>query len=194
MAKLYFKYSAMNAGKTTILLQTAYNYEERGMKVFIMKPEIDTKGDDYIISRIGLKRKVDHIIGSDENLFDYYEEKISDEVVCIIVDEAQFLKRSQVDDLMKIVVDYNIPVICYGLRTDFKTNGFEGSTRLLEIAHTMDEIKTICRCGSKATYNSRMIDGIPTFTGDQVEIDNSRQITYESVCPKCYYKKLKKYK
>ena len=194
MAKLYFRYGAMNSGKSTILMQVAYNYEERGMKVLVFKPAVDTKGDDKIVSRIGLERKVDHIISYEENIFDYYEEKISDEVVCIIVDEAQFLKKEQVDQLMQIVVNYNIPIICYGLRTDFKTEGFEGATRLLEIAHSIEEMKTICRCGAKAIFNSRMVDGIPTFSGDKVEVDNNKRITYESVCAKCYYKKYENYK
>lgn len=189
MAKLYFRYGAMNSGKSTILMQVAHNYEERGMKVLLMKPGIDTKGDNKVVSRVGIERTVDHIILEDENVFDYFEEKVSDEVVCIIVDEVQFLKRKQIDELMQIVVNYNIPVICYGLRTDFMTNGFEGSTRLLEIAHSIEEIKTICRCGSKAIFNSRMIDGYPVFSGNQVEIDNNQKVTYESVCPKCYYKK-----
>lgn len=189
MAKLFFKYGAMNSGKTTILMQVAHNYEERGMKVFLMKPKVDTKGEDKIVSRLGIERKVDHIISEDENIYEYCQEYVSGEVVCIIVDEAQFLKRQQVDQLMQIVVNDNIPVICYGLRTDFMTNGFEGSSRLLEIAHTIEEIKTICRCGSKAIYNTRMIDGVPTFSGNQVEIDNNKKVTYESMCPKCYYKK-----
>lgn len=189
MAKLYFRYGAMNSGKSTILMQVAHNYEERGMKVLLMKPGVDTKGDDKVVSRVGIERKVDHIILQNENIFDYYEEKVSDEVVCIIVDEVQFLKRHQVDELMQIVVNYDIPVICYGLRTDFMTNGFEGATRLLEIAHSIEEIKTICRCGSKAIFNARMVDGTPVFCGNQVEIDNNRKISYESMCPKCYYKK-----
>lgn len=190
MAKLYFRYGAMNSGKSTILIQVAHNYEERGMKVLLMKPGIDTKGDDKVVSRVGIERIVDHIITEEENIFDYYKQKVTDEIACIIVDEAQFLKRKQVDELMQIVVNYNIPVICYGLRTDFMTNGFEGSTRLLEIAHSIEEIKTICRCGSKAIFNCRMINGIPVFSGNQVEIDNNKEVTYESVCPKCYYERL----
>lgn len=194
MAKLYFRYGAMNSGKSTILMQVAYNYEERGMKVAIFKPEIDSKGDNKIVSRIGLEREVDHIIKKNEDVFEYYEEQVSDDVCCIIVDEVQFLKKEQIDQLMQIVVIHNIPVICYGIRTDFKTNGFEGSSRLLEIAHSIEEMKTICRCGSKAIFNSRLVDGIPSFSGDQVEIDNNTKIVYESVCPKCYYKKYEKYK
>ena len=101
----------------------------------------------------------------------------------------QFLERKQVDDLLRIVVDYDIPIICYGLRTDFNTNGFEGSTRLLEIAHSIEEMKTICECGSKATFNARMVDGKFVFDGDQVAIDGEAEVTYVSLCPKCYYEK-----
>ena len=154
MAKLFFRYGAMNSGKTTILLQTAHNYEERGMKVLIIKPKIDSKGEDYIVSRIGLKRQVDHLIGAGENIFTYIKEHDED-VKCILVDEAQFLESIQVDELMQVVVRLNIPVICYGLRTDFRTNGFPGATRLLEIAHTIEEMKTICACGRKAMFNGR---------------------------------------
>ena len=142
MVKLYFRYGAMNSGKSTILIQVAHNYEERGMKVLLMKPGIDTKGDDKVVSRVGIERVVDHIILEEENVFEYYKQKVTNKIDCIIVDEAQFLKRKQVDELMQIVVNYNIPVICYGLRTDFMTNGFEGSTRLLEIAHSIEEIKS----------------------------------------------------
>ena len=193
MAKLFFRYGAMNSGKTTILLQTAHNYEERGMKVLIIKPKIDSKGEDYIVSRIGLKRQVDHLIGAGENIFTYIKEHDED-VKCILVDEAQFLESIQVDELMQVVVRLNIPVICYGLRTDFRTNGFPGATRLLEIAHTIEEMKTICACGRKAMFNGRKINGKFIFDGEQVAIDGKDKITYESLCPYCYYDKLSKYR
>lgn len=192
MAKLFFRYGAMNSGKTTILLQTAYNYEERGMKVLIFKPSVDSKGEEYIVSRIGLKRKVDYLIQKEDNIFKYVVEH-DDKVKCILVDEAQFLERRQVDELMQVVVRLNIPVICYGLRTDFRTNGFPGATRLLEIAHTVEEMKTICSCGRKAMFNGRKINGKFIFDGEQVAIDGKDKITYESLCPNCYYDKLIKY-
>lgn len=193
MAKLYYRYGAMNSGKTAILLQVANNYEERGMKVLILKPGIDSKGADFLVSRIGLKRKVDHIILEDENVYKYLESNIMD-VACILIDEAQFLTKSQVEDLMQIVVDFDIPIICYGLRTDFRTEGFEGSTRLLEIAHSIEEMKTICKCGRKAIFNTRKVNGKFTFSGEKVAIDGFSEVTYESLCPKCYYEKLRKYK
>jgi thymidine kinase len=192
MAKLYFRYGAMNCGKTALLLQTVHNYEDRDMNVLVMKPKIDTKGEDKVVSRIGLERIVDHLIEQDEDLFEYLT--TNDEgISCIFVDEAQFLKREQVDDLLHIVVKDDVPVICYGLRTDFNSNGFPGSTRLLEIAHSIEEMKTICKCGSKATFNARLVDGEYTFDGDQVAIDGSHNVTYDSLCPKCYFDQKRKY-
>ena len=132
MAKLYFRYGAMSSGKTAILLQAVYNYESRGMNVLVMKPMIDTKGEDFLVSRIGLKRQIDHLIDEDENIYETFKDKL-DQIECIFIDEAQFLKLKQVDELMKLVVNNDIPIICYGLRTDFQTNGFVGSPRLLEI-------------------------------------------------------------
>lgn len=193
MAKLYYRYGAMNSGKTAILLQVANNYEERGMKVLILKPGIDSKGANFLVSRIGLKRKVDHIILADENVYKYLENNI-DGVACVLIDEAQFLTKNQVEDLMQIVVDFDVPIICYGLRTDFRTEGFEGSTRLLEIAHSIEEMKTICKCGRKAIFNTRKVNGKFTFSGEKVAIDGFSEVTYESLCPKCYYEKLRKYK
>ena len=110
------------------------------------------------------------------------------------IDEAQFLAKKQVEELMQIVVNYDIPVICYGLRTDFRTNGFEGASRLLELAHSIEELKTICNCGKKALFNTRKINNKFTFSGKQVAIDGKDEITYVALCPKCYYDKLKKYK
>ena len=192
MAKLYFHYGAMNCGKTSSLLQSIHNYETRGLEVMLLKPIVDTKGEAKVVSRIGLEREVDHLIDKDEDLYGYINSN-DDGVSCIFVDEAQFLKRCQVDDLMQIVIKDDIPVMCYGLRTDFNANGFEGSTRLLEIAHTINEMKTICRCGSKAIFNTRMVNGKFTFEGDQVAIDGEDNITYDSLCPKCYYEEKEKY-
>ena len=187
MAKLYFRYGSMNSGKSTILMQVAHNYEERGMEVSVLKPGIDTKAESRIQSRIGLEREVDHLIQKGENIYELFKTK-EKKPNAIIIDEAQFLEPEQVDQLMEIVVKLNIPVICYGLRTDFKTQGFPGSTRLLEIAHTLEELKTICRCGAKAMFNLRMVNGEPIFEGEQVAIDGGDIVTYEAVCPKCYYK------
>ncbi len=187
MAKLYFRYGAMNSGKSTLLLQTCHNYEENGMTAIIVKPSVDTKGKAKIVSRIGAEREVDLLLGKDDNLFDIVKSKYND-VNCILIDEAQFLTKEQANECMDIVVDLDIPVICYGLRTDFLTNGFEGSTRLLEIAHTLEEMKTICRCGSKAIYNARFVNGTFTTDGKQVAIDGEENVTYVPMCAKCYKK------
>ena len=187
MAKLYFRYGAMNSGKSTLLLQTCHNYEENGMTAIIVKPSVDTKGKEKIVSRIGAEREVDLLLGKDDNLFDIVKSKYND-VNCILVDEAQFLTKEQANECMDIVVDLDIPVICYGLRTDFLTNGFEGSTRLLEIAHTLEEMKTICRCGRKAIYNARFVNGTFTIDGKQVAIDGEENVTYVPMCAKCYKK------
>ncbi len=191
MAKLYFRYGAMNSGKTTLLLQTCYNYKENNMKAIIVKPSIDTKGKTKIVSRIGVEKEVDLLIDKKDNLFEIVKNKYK-KVNCILVDEAQFLTREQVNECMQIVINLNIPVICYGLRTDFLTNGFEGSTRLLEIAHTIEEMKTICKCGSKAIYNARYENGKFITKGTQVAIDGEKNITYVSMCAKCYEKEKNK--
>lgn len=161
MAKFHFRYGAMNAGKSTILLQTAYNYEEKGKKVVILKPSVDTKGDEKIVSRIGLERKVDYLIGNNDSIISKLGDNISS-LSCILVDEVQFLKRKQVDELFYISKMMDIPVIAFGLRS----NGFEGSIRLLELADALEEMPTICRCGRKARFNARKVDGEFTFDGD----------------------------
>lgn len=192
MAKLHFRYGAMNSGKTTILIQTAYNYEERDQKVIIIKPSIDSKGNDSIISRIGATRKVDYLIKEDDEILEVINSKIVS-LDCILVDEAQFLSRKQVDELFYITKIYNIPVIAFGLRTDFKTNGFEGSLRLLEIADSLEEMPTICRCGKKARFNGRKIDGEFINNGSSILIDGSKSnIEYESLCGRCYMNKVLK--
>ena len=190
MSKLYFRYGAMGSGKTAALLQVAYNYEQKGMKITLIKPSIDTKGKEKVISRIGIERTVDVILLPTEKIIDRMEPIKPD---AIIVDEAQFLTREQVDELYSFTKIYDIPVLCYGLRCDFQMNGFEGSTRLLEIADDIEELKTICKCGSKATQNLRLIDGTPVFNGAQVVIDDHTQVEYEGVCGKCYLKLIKKY-
>lgn len=189
MGKLYFRHGAMNSGKSTAMLQVAYNYEERGQRVLIAKPAIDTKGNSQIVSRLGMVREVDFLILPNENL----REKLrlmsgTEKVDCLLLDEAQFLTAEQVDQAMEIAVLDGVPVLAYGLRTDFLTNGFPGSIRLLEIAHSLEELKTICRCGRKAMFNARLKDGVFIFDGDQVAIDGV-EVTYESLCPSCYFEK-----
>ena len=193
MAKFHFRYGAMNAGKSTILLQTAYNYEEKGKKIVLLKPSVDTKGDRKIVSRIGLERKVDYLIGNNDSIISILGDNIIS-IDCILVDEAQFLKRKQVDELFYITKKYNIPVIAFGLRTDFKTNGFEGTIRLLELADALEEMPTICRCGKKALFNARRINGKFTFDGDSVVIDNDSSVEYESLCGECYIEEREKFK
>ena len=189
MSKLYFRYGAMNCGKTTLLLQVAHNYEERGMKVVILKPKVDTKGDEHILTRIGLKRKVDHLIEKDEHLGEYLN-SLKDDIVCILVDEVQFLSRDQIDELFMFTKLKNKPVICYGLRSDFKTIAFPGSLRLFEVADVMEELYTICRCGKKAKFNGRIVNGKFTSSGEQVAIDGVDEVEYESLCGKCYLEKV----
>ena len=188
MAKLYFRYGAMNCGKTTLLLQTAFNYEERGMKILLFKPAVDTKGGKSVESRLGASRKVDYLLKNDDTIAKHLNtKKLPD---AIIVDEAQFLTTKQVDELYLISKKYDIPVLTYGLRNDFQMNTFEGSARLLALADTIEELKTICRCGKKATQNMRLLNGKPLFEGDSVLIDDGHsEVVYESVCGKCYLEK-----
>ncbi len=191
MAKFHFRYGAMNAGKSTILLQTAYNYEEKGKKVILLKPSVDTKGDEKIVSRIGLERKVDYLIGDNDSIISILGDNIIS-IDCILVDEAQFLKSNQVDELFYISKMMDIPVIAFGLRTDFKSNGFEGSIRLLELADALEEMPTICRCGKKARFNARKVDGKFTFDGDSIVIDDNSEVIYESLCGTCYIEEQEK--
>ena len=192
MAKLYFRYGAMNSGKSTALLQAAYNYEERGQRVLLAKPVIDTKGDRMIVSRLGVSREVDLVIRPTTdvvNLVDVEAQRIKREegatISCLLVDESQFLSPRQVDDLLILALRRGIPVLAYGIRTDFQTVAFPGSRRLLEVAHSLEELKTICRCGRKAIFNGRTLNGTFVFDGAQVAIDGD-QVTYESLCGECY--------
>lgn len=186
MAKLYFRYGAMNSGKSTNLLQVAYNYEERGLSVVLIKPLIDTKGANKIVSRLGVERKVDYLIEENADIPGLlFAETDPKEISAILVDEAQFLSRRQIDDLFRIAANNDIPVIAYGLRTDFQTNVFEGSARLLELAHSIEELKTICRCGKKALFNTRKLSGQFVFSGDQVSIEGG-SVHYEPLCATCY--------
>ncbi len=190
MSKLYFRYGAMNSGKSTHLMQVAHNYEERGMRVILIKPSTDKKGGDKLVSRLGVERKVDILC---EKKMDIYEEikkwqEVKFKIDCILVDEVQFMTKEQVDQLFKIAVVLDIPVICYGLRTDFMMEGFEGSTRLLLLAHSIEEMKTICKCGRKAILNGRKINDEFVFEGEQVAIDNIDNVQYESLCGHCYFR------
>jgi thymidine kinase len=189
MAKLYFRYGAMNCGKSTALMQVVHNYQERGMTAIIAKPYTDTKGGDKVISRLGIERKVDLVLDHEANVIkavlDWRDSH--GPIDCILVDEAQFFKSVQIDQFFEIAVRHNIPVICYGLRTDFSMRGFEGSERLLLIAHSLEELKTICRCGRKAILNGRKVNGKFVFEGEQVVIDGSDQVEYESLCATCYF-------
>jgi thymidine kinase len=194
MSKLYFRHGAMNSGKSTALLQAAHNYEERGQSVLLAKPAVDTKGDTAILSRLGVDRHVDFLVTPDLNLRTEFQkrstvqrETTGKRVACLLIDEAQFLTRDQVDQALEIAVLDDVPVLAFGIRTDFLTNGFPGSLRLLEIAHSLEELKTICRCGKKAMFNGRKINGDFVFDGAQVAIDGE-EVTYESLCPSCYFR------
>lgn len=191
MSKLYFRYGAMNCGKSTLLMQVAHNYEENDKKVIVVKSIIDTKGADSLESRIGIKRKVDILINKNESFDNYIKElKKAD---CILVDEAQFLTKNQVEELWKITKKLDIPVICYGLKVDFKSNLFEGSKRLLELADVIEELITICSCGKRAKFNARFVDNKFTLDGKEVVIDGSKSnVVYRPMCGKCYLNEIEK--
>ena len=190
MAKLYFRYGAMNSGKSTLLMQVAYNYEENNRKVLVIKSKIDTKGEDTLVSRIGLQRKVDILLDENESLMRY--KKQIQNCNAILVDEVQFLKESQIDELWYIAHVFDIPVIGYGLKGDFKTNLFEGSKRMLELSDEITELVTICSCGKTARFNARKVHEKFTLTGEQNVIDGTKDITYVPLCADCYIKKKKK--
>ena len=188
MAKLYFKYGAMGSSKTANALITKFNYEERGMRVLLIKPAMETRdGEDVIVSRIGLSAKCRPVLDS-ENIFDLYKNEIPP-VDVIIADESQFFTPEQIDQLRRIVDECDIPVLCFGLRTDFLTKLFPGSMRLLEIADSIAEIKTICSCGSKATVNARISeDGRVVTAGDQVCLGGND--LYVAMCHRCWKKRI----
>lgn len=187
MAKLYFKFGAMGSSKTAQALITKFNYEERGMKVMLLKPMVDTRdGLTITRSRIGLSAEA-IAVADTQNIYDLYTTQYSDCNV-IIVDECQFLTPDQVDQLGQIVIDYDVPVLCFGLATDFTTHMFPGSQRLFEIAESISEIKSICKCGSKATVNARLDDnGNVVFKGEQVCLGGNDR--YVAMCRKCWLKK-----
>ncbi|MBQ9071072.1 MAG: thymidine kinase [Clostridia bacterium] len=189
MAKLYFKYGAMGSSKTAQALITKFNYEERGMKVWLIKPSIDNRdGADIIKSRVGLYAHSSAIDKSDD-IFEKFLPSRTD-VDVIIADECQFFTEEQIDALRKIVDEYDIPVLCFGLRTDFLSHLFPGSKRLFEVADSIAEIKTICECGSKATVNARLDSDMNVVTeGSQVMIGGNE--SYIAMCHKCWREKIR---
>ena len=187
MAKLYFKYGTMESGKSTKIIQEAYNYDRNNKSIIVAKPIIDSKGNDKIVSRIGIQRKIDVYIESD-NLKEIYE-KINKDTFCILIDEAQFLNKNQVFELFKITKLLEIPVMCYGLKSNFKGEFFEGSEALMIYADSLEEIVTICSCGKKA----RKVNGDFVTDGEDILIDGlNESVEYVPLCGKCYIKKVKK--
>ena len=180
MAKLYFKFGAMDSSKTANALMTRFNYMEKGKKVWLIKPATDNRdGATILKSRIGLQAEADVIADTDSIL-----ERCPQDIDVIICDECQFLTPEQVDDLRVIVSDRDIPVLCFGLRADFQTHLFPGSKRLFELADSITEIKSICKCGAKATVNARVVDGFVVTEGAQVLIGGND--CYIAMCHRCY--------
>ncbi len=185
MKKLYFKYGVMGSSKSAQALMTAFNYRQKGYNVLLMKPNIDNRDDSEIrtiSSRIGLSQ-VCRVFGRDDNLEDFVDNIGKFDVV--IVDEAQFCTAKQIDQLKKLT-ERDIAVMCYGLKTNFRTELFEGSKRLMEIAESIHEIKCICRCGRKAEYNARIVNGLVVTKGDEIQIGGDE--SYEAMCYECYHK------
>ncbi len=188
MAKLYFKYGAMSCGKTTELLQVVHNYNKKGFNVILIKPAVDKKGDTKVVSRLGVEKEVDYILNEDELLSDKVElEKIDS----IVVDEAQFMRETQINELWMISKLYDIPVLTYGLKSNFQGHLFEGSKTLLEKADVIEELVTICSCGKKARFNARRLGDEYTISGEEVAIDGIDAI-YEALCGECFIKKVLK--
>ena len=192
MAKLYFKYGAMGSSKTAQALITKYNYEENDMKVWLLKPSADTRaGVNILRSRIGLYAQVE-IATPDVDVYQQYKEGFAENCDAVIVDECQFLTPAQIDQLRAIVDDYNVPVMCFGLRTDFQTHLFPGSRRLMELADAIEEIKTMCDCGAKATVNARINDGYIVTEGAQVVLGGND--CYIAMCHRCYVRGIREHK
>ena len=185
MAKLYFKYGAMGSSKTAQALITKYNYEENDLKVWLIKPSADTRdGKQVLRSRIGLEAEVE-VIPPDMDILARFDETRRGSCNVIIVDECQFLTEQQIDELRAIVNDRNVPVMCFGLRTDFQTKLFPGSRRLMELADEIQEIKTMCDCGAKATVNARIdASGHIITQGAQVVLGGDDSCI--AMCHKCY--------
>ena len=185
MAKLYFKYGAMGSSKTAQALITKYNYEENDMKVWLIKPSADTRdGEQILRSRIGLEAKVE-VMSPETDIARRFEAKLDEHYDVVIVDECQFLTEKQIDELRSIVNDHGVPVMCFGLRTDFQTKLFPGSRRLMELADVIEEIKTMCDCGAKATVNAR-IDGEGHIVTQGAQVVLGGNDSYIAMCHKCY--------
>ena len=195
MAKLHFKYGTMNSGKSIDLIRTAYNYEEQGYEVLIMKPKIDSKAGNKLQSRMNFEREVDILIDNNDSILKLLKNKISSNLSCIFIDESQFLSENQIDELFYITKELNIPVICYGLRNNFRMEGFPGSNRLLLIAEELEELPTLCKCREIARYVGRKVNGEFVYDGEVVVIDGSNdEVEYVPMCGKCYLEKVKKIK
>ena len=193
MAKLYFKYGAMGSSKTAQALITKYNYEENDMQVWLIKPSADVRdGENILRSRIGLQARVE-VIRPDTDIYTRFRDTRQSGCDVIIVDECQFLTPEQIDQLRDIVDDFDIPVMCFGLRTDFRTKLFPGSLRLMEVADTIQEIKTICDCGAKATVNARIdADGYIITEGAQVVLGGND--SYIAMCHRCYIRGIREHR
>ena len=192
MAKLYFKYGAMGSSKTAQALITKYNYEENDMRVWLMKPGTDTRdGASVVKSRIGLQAEA-QVISPDMDVYEIYKAQYDGKVDAVIVDECQFFTVAQINQLRAIVDDFNVPVMCFGLRTDFQTKLFPGSLRLMEVADTIQEIKTICDCGAKATVNARISNGYIVTEGAQVFLGGND--AYIAMCHRCYIRGIREHK
>lgn len=186
MAKLYFYYSTMNAGKSTSLLQSSHNYRERGMRTLVYTAEFDHRGGGKVHSRIGLASEARHFAPGTDLFREIEQAHDGERISCVLLDEAQFLTREQVEQLASVVDRLSIPVLCYGLRTDFRGELFEGSGRLLALADELAELKTICHCGRKATMVVRVgADGEIEREGRQVEIGGNER--YVSLCRRHYF-------
>lgn len=190
MAKLHFKYGAMNSGKSDTLIKTAYNYTERGLYIATVKPLVDIKGNEFIVARGGAKRAVDILAAPETDLRQaiglFMARTALEKLNCVLVDESQFLSEAQIDQLFDVAKIDNVSVIAYGLRADFQQNLFPGSRRLFELADNIEKIPTMCRCGSQAEFNCRKQGDRYVFTGVQVAIDGEEAITYDSLCGVCY--------
>ena len=192
MAKLYFKYGAMGSSKTAQALITKYNYEENDMKAWLIKPSADTRdGVQILRSRIGLTSVVE-VIAPEMNIYDRFIETRNGNCNAVICDECQFLTEEQINQLRAIVDECNVPVMCFGLRTDFQTRLFPGSRRLMELADCIEEIKTMCDCGSKATVNARISDGYIVTEGAQVVLGGND--SYIAMCHRCYIRGIREHK
>ena len=193
MAKLYFKYGAMGSSKTAQALITKYNYEENDMRVWLIKPSADTRdGAQILRSRIGLEAQVE-VITPAIDVYRLFEATRKDQCDVIIVDECQFLVPEQIDQLRSIVNDFSVPVLCFGLRTDFQTKLFPGSRRLMELADVIEEIKTMCDCGAKATVNAR-IDGEGHIVTQGAQVVLGGNDSYIAMCHKCYVAGIREHK